>query len=46
MVIGEFGVIGVHVLKHVGKVEYLGLGHVIVHFPNMVVHVVIGMALL
>ena len=46
MVIGEFGVIGVHVLKHVGKEENLELGHVIVHFPNMVVHVVIGMALL
>ena len=46
MGIGEFGVIGVHVLHPVGKEEYLGLGHVIVHFPNMVVHVVIGMALL
>ena len=46
MGIGEFGAVGVHVLHLVGKEEYLGLGHVIVHFPNMVVHVVIGMALL
>ena len=46
MAIGEFGAIGVHVLKHVGKVEYLGLGHVIVHSHNMADPVVIGMRLL
>ena len=46
MVIGEFGAIGVHVLKHVAKEEYLGLGHVIILSPNMVDQVVIGMVLL
>ena len=46
MGIGEFGVIGVHVLHPVGKEEYLGLGHVIIHSPNMVDQVVIGMVLL
>ena len=46
MVIGDFGVIGVHVLHLVGKEEYLGLGHVTIHSPNMVDQVVIGMVLL
>ena len=46
MVIGEFGVIGVHVLHPVGEEEYLGLGHVIIRFPNLVDQVVIGMVLL
>ena len=46
MEIGEFGAIGVHVLKHVGKEEYLGLGHVTIHSPNTVDPVVIGMVLL
>ena len=46
MVIGEFGAIGVPVLYPVGKEEYLGLGHVIIHSPNMVDQVVVGMVLL
>ena len=45
MGIGEYGAIGAHVLRLAGKEENLGLGHVIVHFPNMVVHNVIGMVL-
>ena len=46
MGIGEFGVIGVHVLHPVGKEEYLGLGHVIIHSPKIVDQAVIGMVLL
>ena len=46
MVIGEFGAVGVHVLHPVGKEEYLGLGHVIIHSPNTADQVVIGMVLL
>ena len=46
MAIGEFGAIGVHVLKHVAKEEYLGLGHVIIHSPKIVDQAVIGMVLL
>ena len=46
MGIGEFGAVGVHVLHLVGKEEYLGLGHVIIHSPKIVEQAVIGMVLL